>query len=146
MCPYSTEPKAGHPCSSWVVLQELSSFLRYGFPGRCERLHHSRLPHAGKRCVNVVSSLYLVVMLGAVVFMQQGYSDTSCMGSEQARIGLHAHPAPQQLQRFASHCQDAEQGRHREYIGELRSTYLARGKGRREVRPLKKRVRTMLVG
>eukprot|EP00752_Nemacystus_decipiens_P006064 g5472.t1 len=35
---------------------------------------------------------------------------------------------------------DADQGTRRECISALRSTYLARGKGRREVRPLKKRV------
>lgn len=48
-------------------------------------------------------------------------------------------------QRSAYHHQDAEQGRRREYIGALRGTYLARGKGRREMRPLKKRVRKTLL-
>ncbi|CAM9187348.1 unnamed protein product, partial [Hapterophycus canaliculatus] len=36
--------------------------------------------------------------------------------------------------------QDAEHGRHREYVETLRSTYLARGKSCRELRPLKQRV------
>ena len=40
--------------------------------------------------------------------------------------------------------QDAKEGRDREHIEALRSTYLTHGKSRREAQPIKKRVRILL--
>ncbi len=39
--------------------------------------------------------------------------------------------------------QDAKEARDQEYIDALRSSYLMHGKSRREMRPIKKRVRTV---